>query len=146
MGDHVLFLDDQRRRSAFYREALEALGFKVKYVDRVSEFWKALGEDGGAPRGIVVDSMMPNDTHTSAPSIAEDLLTGVRIYRELREKGYHSTRIVIFTNNTDPAIPAATLGDPNAKVIMKPIVLYSEFAQIAARFFGADGLEGATNA
>lgn len=116
----VIFLDDDRMITGFYKEVLEQdHGYTVEAFSRVSGFMKRLDADRNWD-AVVLDVMMPHSDFSRFTYAESDdgLLTGVLLVEHVR-KLVAGIPIIILTNRVPEDVEGYLTGQSNLHIKTK---------------------------
>lgn len=93
----ILFIDDERRYSTIYVEAIREEGYAVEYHKNVDEAWEFFDANADDIELLVLDIMMPPGSTFSGEDTEKGLRTGLFFYERVREKA-PDLPVIILTN------------------------------------------------
>ena len=123
----ILFIDDEPNYVQEYVEYLQEFGVDVKLETTAEGALAFIESHSDAVDAIVLDMMMPPGETYSAASTDDGLITGLRLYQDIREKCGPSLLITVLTNNTNHFLDEAVARDPAIHIFRKVDVFYDEF-------------------
>lgn len=131
----LLFVDDQLRDMNRYVEALKGAFPTVLSFSNVNDAAEIRIEPGCTVAAVVLDVMMPTGTRYSEEETEGGLLTGIRLYEELRKR-FPEAKFVILSNRSLPAV-RAQVPDPGVELHAKLALLPRQLVELVTRLLSS---------
>ena len=136
MTHTVLIIDDDKIPMQYYERALRRRHFAVESCSDVDAALRRLNNRAAPPDLIVLDVMMPPGETFTMEETEEGVITGVLLYKHIRER-LPDIPIIVLTNSQNPELDRQFAGLSQTRVLRKkdfpPFTLATEVGHMISK-------------